>query len=109
LVYKSTPYFQLLLLLLSPPCSNNNLIQLTIHTNDPRLTGRGGGGGGGGRRLNGLLYIYVHAGDVLNEYSINDKKLKMNIHKVNMKYICIFKNSTVHLYNNERCLKKIKS
>jgi hypothetical protein len=64
--------------------------------------------GGGGRRLNGLLYIYVHAGDVLNEYSINDKKLKMNIHKVNMKYICIFKNSTVHLYNNERCLKKIK-
>ena len=32
----------------------------------------------------------------------------MNIHKVNMKYICIFKNSTVHLYNNERCLKKIK-
>jgi hypothetical protein len=63
---------------------------------------------GGGRRLNGLLYIYVHAGDVLNEYSINDKKLKMNIHKVNMKYICIFKNSTVHLYNNERCLKKIK-
>ena len=63
----------------------------------------------GGRRLNGLLYIYVHAGDVLNEYSINDKKLKMNIHKVNMKYICIFKNSTVHLYNNERCLKKIKS
>ena len=51
--------------------------------------------GGGGRRLNGLLYIYVHAGDVLNEYSINDKKLKMNIHKVNMKYICIFKNSTM--------------
>ena len=32
----------------------------------------------------------------------------MNIHKVNMKYICIFKNSTVHLYNNERCLKNKK-
>ena len=74
-------------------------------TNDPnprQITDWAGG------RLNGLLYIYVHAGDVLNEYSINDKKLKMNIHKVNMKYICIFKNSTVHLYNNERCLKKIK-
>ena len=51
---------------------------------------------GWGGRLNGLLYIYIiHTGDVLNEYSINDKKTKMNIHKVNTKYICIFKNSTM--------------
>ncbi len=62
--------------------------------------------GGGGEVERSVLHI--HAGDVLNEYSINDKKLKMNIHKVNTKYICIFKKSTicVHFYNNERCLKK---